>query len=91
VANMKFNLLMILICIIALAAIAFRMGLIMEQTPEPLQTYDPSFITYHGSLWSPPIVVTTTPNTNIWPISEPKQPVVQKQCLKFLDSSTICQ
>jgi hypothetical protein len=76
---------MILICIIALSAIAFRLGLGMHQ--QPIQTYDPSFITYHGSLWSPTITVTNTPMT--YPISEPKQPI--KQCIKFEDQQTLCQ
>lgn len=82
---MRFNLLMILICVIALATIAFRMGFIMYH-PEPLQTYDPSFITYHGSLWAPPINVTSTPTSQIQ--AEPVQTKV-KQCLHVGDY--ICQ
>jgi hypothetical protein len=96
---MKINILMILICVIALVAIAFRMGFLMYHHPEPLQTYDPSFITYHGSLWSPPIV-TSTPQQNIWSVSVPVKQVQQnstvplqatKACYKLQDQITYCQ
>ena len=61
----------------------------MYSVPQPL--LQPSNIIQEdpAMLWKPSITATGTPNQS-FPVSEPVQPVVKKQCFAFLNGQNVC-
>jgi hypothetical protein len=93
---MKFNLLMILICVIALAVIAFRMGFELYRQPAKglqMNYNNIPVIDLSQDGIHPTVTVTSTPQGNIWTVAQanPKLEVKQVQCYKFLDNKVNCQ
>lgn len=88
---MKFNILILLAALLLLYACSLVI-FNFYRVPKPLPIEAP-LTEFKGELWSPHITVTSTPNTNIWPVSQPKQSVPQatKTCYKLEDQITYCE